>query len=51
MGYHSEAERKFLGFKLKYDPHELFQSDWYRHYRETFGLDRVRRHFTPQPVH
>ncbi|MDF3009923.1 MAG: L-gulono,4-lactone dehydrogenase [Burkholderiales bacterium] len=24
---------QFLQFKRKYDPRELFQSDWYRHYR------------------
>jgi FAD/FMN-containing dehydrogenase len=32
---------EFLSLKLKYDPHELFQSDWYRHYRKMFGLDHV----------
>lgn len=32
---------EFLALKLKYDPHELFQSDWYRHYREMFGLDHL----------
>ncbi len=26
----------FLKLKLKYDPTERFQSDWYRHYREMF---------------
>jgi FAD/FMN-containing dehydrogenase len=25
---------KFLGLKKKYDPEELFQSDWYRHYKK-----------------
>ena len=25
---------EFLGLKQKFDPGELFQSDWYRHYRE-----------------
>jgi FAD/FMN-containing dehydrogenase len=33
--------RKFLEFKLQYDPSELFQSDWYSHYRRLFGLERV----------
>ena len=28
----------FLKLKRKYDPDELFQSDWYRHYRRMFGL-------------
>ena len=27
---------QFLRYKRKYDPAELFQSDWYRHYREMF---------------
>ena len=26
----------FLEFKLKYDPQEMFQSDWYRFYKEMF---------------
>jgi FAD/FMN-containing dehydrogenase len=25
---------QFLRYKKKYDPGELFQSDWYRHYRD-----------------
>ena len=29
--------RRFLELKRKYDPQEVFQSDWYRHYREMFG--------------
>lgn len=29
--------REFLALKLKYDPRELFQSDWYRHYRDLFA--------------
>jgi FAD/FMN-containing dehydrogenase len=33
--------REFLELKLKYDPQELFQSTWYRHYRQMFGLERV----------
>jgi hypothetical protein len=24
---------EFLALKLRYDPDELFQSDWYRHYK------------------
>ncbi len=30
----------FLKLKRKYDPNETFQSDWYRHYRQMFGLDK-----------
>ena len=28
---------KFLALKLQYDPDELFQSDWYRWYRQIFA--------------
>jgi len=28
----------FLRLKRKYDPDELFQSDWYRHYKRMFDL-------------
>jgi len=28
--------RRFLELKRKYDPGELFQSDWYRHYKSLF---------------
>jgi FAD/FMN-containing dehydrogenase len=28
---------EFLRLKLKYDPEEIFQSDWYRHYKKMFG--------------
>jgi FAD/FMN-containing dehydrogenase len=28
---------EFLAFKRRYDPDEVFQSDWYRHYRDMFG--------------
>jgi FAD/FMN-containing dehydrogenase len=28
--------REFLKLKRKYDPDEVFQSDWYRHYRRVF---------------
>jgi FAD/FMN-containing dehydrogenase len=31
--------KEFLGLKLKHDPDELFQSDWYRHYKKMFGFD------------
>jgi hypothetical protein len=31
----------FLQAKLRHDPEERFQSDWYRHYREMFR-DRLR---------
>jgi FAD/FMN-containing dehydrogenase len=31
--------KEFLAMKLKYDPDEMFQSDWYRHYKKMFGLD------------
>ncbi len=27
----------FLRLKKKYDPHERFQSEWYRHYRQAFA--------------
>ena len=27
---------EFLREKLRFDPYERFQSDWYRHYREMF---------------
>lgn len=47
LTYHKYATRRqvetcypqfaeFLKLKLKYDPHEVFQSDWYRHYRSMF---------------
>jgi FAD/FMN-containing dehydrogenase len=48
LTYHKYATRKqvetcyprfveFLRLKRKYDPGELFQSDWYRHYRSMFA--------------
>jgi FAD/FMN-containing dehydrogenase len=48
LTYHRWATRKqvetcyprfaeFLRLKKKYDPQELFQSDWYRHYRTMFA--------------
>jgi FAD/FMN-containing dehydrogenase len=51
LTYHRWATRKqveacypkfveFLRLKKKYDPDELFQSDWYRHYRAMFA-DRL----------
>jgi FAD/FMN-containing dehydrogenase len=30
--------REFLQLKRLNDPEEIFQSDWYRHYRQVFGL-------------
>jgi hypothetical protein len=30
--------RDFLLLKKKYDKEELFQSDWYRHYKRTYNL-------------
>jgi FAD/FMN-containing dehydrogenase len=29
--------REFFALKRKYDPDEVFQSDWYRHYRDALG--------------
>ena len=29
---------EFLGAKRRIDPQEVFQSDWYRHYRTEFGI-------------
>src|SRR5256884_2869466 len=29
--------KQFLELKRKHDPHERFQSDWYRHYRKLFA--------------
>jgi FAD/FMN-containing dehydrogenase len=31
--------RRFLELKRKYDPHELFRSDWYEHYASLFAGD------------
>ena len=28
---------EFLKLKLKYDPDEVFQSDWYRHHKRMFA--------------
>jgi len=33
--------KEFLELKVKHDPDEMFQSDWYRHYRKMFGLERA----------
>jgi len=33
--------KEFLALKLKYDRSEIFQSDWYRHYKRMFDVDRV----------
>ena len=35
---------EFLGQKLKYDPTELFQSNWYRHYKQMFGGISTQSH-------
>ena len=32
--------REFLQLKRKYDPEELFQSDWYRHYKNMYFPER-----------
>jgi hypothetical protein len=29
--------KQFLELKIKYDPTECFQSEWYRHYRKLFA--------------
>lgn len=29
---------EFLQMKLRYDPDEVFQSEWYRHYKKMFGI-------------
>lgn len=36
---------EFLKMKLKYDPDEIFQSDWYRHHKQMFAspIGAVRR--------
>jgi len=39
---------EFLTLKQQYDPGELFQSDWYRHYRAMFK-DRLTRRRTSPP--
>ena len=33
---------EFLARKLEFDPDEVFQSDWYRHYRAMFA-DEISR--------
>ncbi|MFY9554738.1 MAG: FAD-binding oxidoreductase [Blastocatellia bacterium] len=35
--------KEFLALKLKHDPDEVFQSDWYRHYRRMLGVERISR--------
>jgi FAD/FMN-containing dehydrogenase len=53
LTYHRHATRgqvlachprfpEFLRAKLRHDPEEIFQSDWYRHYRSMFA-DRLKR--------
>lgn len=34
--------RAFLAAKLRHDPHERFQSDWYRHHRDLFQSEGAR---------
>jgi hypothetical protein len=29
---------EFLALKRRYDPDDVFQSNWYRHYRQMFEL-------------
>jgi hypothetical protein len=31
---------EFLKLKRKYDPEELYQSEWYRHYKRMFFPDK-----------
>jgi FAD/FMN-containing dehydrogenase len=31
--------KEFLQVKLRYDPQEVFQSDWYRHHKKMFNLE------------
>ena len=33
---------QFLKLKLKYDPQEMFQSDWYRFYKNMFSEDSIK---------
>jgi FAD/FMN-containing dehydrogenase len=33
--------KEFLRMKLKYDPQEVFQSDWYRHHKKMFDVEKV----------
>jgi len=35
---------EFLRLKRLYDPQERFQSNWYCHYREMFGLDETKEY-------
>lgn len=35
--------RRFLDLKKQYDPDEIFQSEWYRHYKELFSNRRSSR--------
>jgi hypothetical protein len=34
--------REFLALKRLYDPGEVFQSNWYRHYRDMFRSTEIR---------
>ncbi|MBI3650092.1 MAG: FAD-binding oxidoreductase [Acidobacteria bacterium] len=33
--------KNFLQMKLQYDPQEVFQSDWYRHYKKMFAAENL----------
>lgn len=33
--------KEFLQMKLRYDPQEVFQSDWYRHYKKMFEIESL----------
>ena len=33
-------KREFLALKRQFDPGEVFQSNWYRHYREMLNAER-----------
>jgi hypothetical protein len=35
---------EFLRLKQVYDPQERFQSNWYRHYREMFGMNKTKEY-------
>jgi FAD/FMN-containing dehydrogenase len=41
--------RRFLELKKEYDPDEVFQSNWYRHYREAFAPAHDA-HLTREPA-
>ena len=41
LTYHRYATLEFLRAKRRHDPQQIFQSEWYRHYRSMFA-DRVK---------